>query len=179
MTYEIVASPTAVEAIKLANRGIDGGRLDIISANGALRQRANERFGSVSGSFTPRVANIWLEGGSGNEYYALVTLAASQDYTYPCETEWPVRKVVTREAIGKYEERELKRYFSIVLKDRYLFNRLARDYNDLPFVLSLAAKNNVAVYVTPPISGLPEDASIAANDAIEDNWLKLKLKKEY
>lgn len=180
MIKHILEAPTATEAIKLANNAIDSGEFDRIYANLCLRRRATERFGSLAGSFTPRVANLWLEGGFGEEYFALLTLAVAQDYEYPCEASWTVRKVVVKEAISKYEDWNLKRHFSKVLKDRYLFNRLARDYNDLSYVLSLAAKNSPINHFALPISNLPEDIHMPVDETTaEDNWLKLKLKKEY
>jgi hypothetical protein len=178
---EIVSASDAVTAIRLTNRVIDDRPECRVDARLALRKRAEKLYGGVANNFTPRVANVWLEGGEGKEFLALLSLAATQDISYPCESNWTRRLDVAEKILERFDARTLRKCLTLLFRDTYCFLRMARNYNDFLPVLEIIHNRLPTEKDTlpPPTTSLPDKIERSLEPLSPDlqKWIELHTKE--
>lgn len=171
----------AAEAIREANKKIDDNPESIFDAKEELYNRAKKLYGSSAFSFTPRVANLWLEGGEGVNYLASLTLAANQDFSYPCEVSWAARKQVAQKTLDAFPWKTIRQAMNLILQDRYQYVTLATDFYSLPKLISRIAPTLVDKERPLPATPLSQVDVTKRHESVpadpNDNWIKLRLKE--
>lgn len=129
MTIEdILSAPTGINAVSKANALIDSDPNLSTDVRDALHRRVERLVGPSAYAFTPRVANIWYNFYSESVFkLAALSLAASQDQSYPCEKMWETRTNIANKMIETYSIADIDFAMSYILRDWNHFHKFASD----------------------------------------------------
>lgn len=125
---DILTAKDGPTAISIANNLIDLDSELSLGARLNLHRRVEGLVGPSAYAFTPRVSNIWYDFYSKSSFkLAALSLAASQDQSYPCEKLWELRASIAKKVIDSYSIADIDFALSYILRDWNYFQKFASD----------------------------------------------------